>query len=182
VPFENFEHETTALIRGVLPASRFSLSPRLPHRRAKRTFRRSPSVRVGFLGLTVGDPPRLTRPRKQSPLRRAVCRPYVPFGSTRLFLTSLSRAPLAQRSRADITLSDSGTRWEILHPSRLQLTLRPAMRMSISNPLFSVIFWRPWNAVVPSPPAPPTTEPMPAPLPPPKMPPSSAPAPAPIAV
>jgi hypothetical protein len=59
---------------------------------------------------------------------------------------------------------------------------QPAMRISISNPLFNVIFWRPWNAVVPSPPAPPTTESMPAPLPPPNMPPSSAPAPAPIAV
>src|SRR5581483_6187470 len=53
------------------------------------------------------------------------------------------------------------------------------MRISISCPLSRVIFWWPWKAVVPSPPAPPTMEPIPAPLPPPKIPPSKAPAPAP---
>src|ERR1700761_802822 len=90
--------------------------------------------------------------------------------------------PFGRRSHADSILFDSETRRETPHSSGLQLTLQPVMRISISNPLFNVIFWRPWNAVVPSPPAPPTMEPIPAPLPPPKMPPSSAPAPAPIAV
>jgi hypothetical protein len=58
---------------------------------------------------------------------------------------------------------------------------RRVTRINISCPLLSVIFWCPWNAVVPSPPAPPTIDPIPAPLPPPKTPPSKAPAPAPIA-
>ena len=84
---ENFEHETTAPITGILLASPFSWSPRPPHKHAKVTCRRRPSERVGSLGLPVGDLPRLTKPRKQSPSRKALCRPYVPFGEARLLVS-----------------------------------------------------------------------------------------------
>jgi hypothetical protein len=59
------------------------------------------------------------------------------------FLLHSPGFPFGRRSRADTTLFDSGTRRETPHSSGLQLTLQPVMRISISNPLFNVIFWRP---------------------------------------
>lgn len=49
----------------ILLANPFSWSPRPPHKRAKVTSRRRPSVRVGSLGLPVRDLPRITKPRTQ---------------------------------------------------------------------------------------------------------------------
>ncbi len=58
-------------------------------------------------------------------------------------LTSTFLVPFGRRSSADSSCFDSETRRGILHSSRLQLTLQPAVRISISSPPFKVIFWRP---------------------------------------
>jgi hypothetical protein len=66
--------------------------------------RQNPSMRVTSFAVPVADSRRLTRPRKQSPSRKALCRPYVPFGGGPPpgFLLPLSRVPLERRSSVDI--------------------------------------------------------------------------------
>jgi hypothetical protein len=66
--------------------------------------RQNPSMRVASFAVPVAGSRRLTRPRKQSPSRKALCRPYVPFGGGPPpgFLLPLSRVPLGRRSSVDI--------------------------------------------------------------------------------